>query len=68
MEQGTIEAEALAKAADEIELFISQTAAVAKQTHILALNAAIEAARAGGDGRGFTVVGETSAAAGGAGR
>jgi methyl-accepting chemotaxis protein len=56
VEQGTVEAEALAKAADEIELFISQTAAVAKQTHILALNAAIEAARAGAEGRGFTVV------------
>lgn len=56
VEQGTVEAEALAKAAEEIEQFISQTAAVAKQTHILALNAAIEAARAGGDGRGFTVV------------
>jgi methyl-accepting chemotaxis protein len=56
VEQGTVEAEALAKAADEIEQFISQTAAVAKQTHILALNAAIEAARAGGDGRGFSVV------------
>ena len=56
VEQGTIEAEALAKAANEIEQFISQTAAVAKQTHILALNAAIEAARAGGEGRGFTVV------------
>lgn len=56
VEQGTVEAEALAKAADEIEQFISQTATVAKQTHILALNAAIEAARAGGEGRGFTVV------------
>ncbi|HEX9892566.1 MAG TPA: methyl-accepting chemotaxis protein [Gemmatimonadales bacterium] len=56
LEQGTQEAEALAQAADEIEEFIAQTAAIAKRTHILALNAAIEAARAGEEGLGFTVV------------
>lgn len=56
VEQGTQEAEALARATEEIEEFIAQTAAIAKRTHILALNAAIEAARAGEEGLGFTVV------------
>jgi methyl-accepting chemotaxis protein len=56
VEHGAEEAEVLARTAEEIEQFIAQSAAIAKQTHILALNAAIEAARAGEEGRGFTVV------------
>jgi methyl-accepting chemotaxis protein len=55
---GTAEAEALAGASAEIEKFIAQTRAIAKQTHMLALNASIEAARAGEEGRGFSVVAE----------
>ena len=54
--EGTLEAEALAEASSEIEKFVAQTKAIAKQTHMLALNAAIEAARAGEEGRGFSVV------------
>jgi methyl-accepting chemotaxis protein len=56
IEEGTVEAEALAESSVEIEKFVTQTKAIAKQTHMLALNAAIEAARAGGEGRGFSVV------------
>ena len=52
------EAEALATASAEIEKFITQTKAIAKQTHMLALNASIEAARAGDEGKGFSVVAE----------
>ena len=52
------EAEALAAASEEIEKFITQTKAIAKQTHMLALNASIEAARAGEEGKGFSVVAE----------
>ena len=52
------EAEALATASGEIEKFITQAKAIAKQTHMLALNASIEAARAGEEGRGFSVVAE----------
>ncbi len=52
------EAEALAAASEEIEKFIAQTKAIAKQTHMLALNASIEAARAGEEGKGFSVVAE----------
>jgi methyl-accepting chemotaxis protein len=52
------EADALAAASEEIEKFISQTKAIAKQTHMLALNASIEAARAGEEGKGFSVVAE----------
>ena len=52
------EAEALAVASAEIEKFITQTKAIAKQTHMLALNASIEAARAGEEGKGFSVVAE----------
>ena len=52
------EAEALAIASAEIEKFITQTKAIAKQTHMLALNASIEAARAGEEGKGFSVVAE----------
>jgi len=55
---GAEEAELLATSSEEIEKFITQTKAIAKQTHMLALNAAIEAARAGGEGRGFSVVAE----------
>jgi methyl-accepting chemotaxis protein len=56
--RGTAEAEALAGASAEIEKFIAQTRAIAKQTHMLALNASIEAARAGEEGKGFSVVAE----------
>ncbi len=58
VERGAEEAEALAASSTEIEKFISQTKAIAKQTHMLALNASIEAARAGEEGRGFSVVAE----------
>ncbi len=58
IEKGALEAESLATASGEIEKFITQAKAIAKQTHMLALNASIEAARAGEEGRGFSVVAE----------
>ncbi len=58
VERGSTEAEALAQASSEIEKFVAQTKAIAKQTHMLALNASIEAARAGDEGKGFSVVAE----------
>ena len=58
VEQAAAEADALAAASEEIEKFITQTKAIAKQTHMLALNASIEAARAGEEGKGFSVVAE----------
>jgi methyl-accepting chemotaxis protein len=58
IERGAAEAEALATASAEIEKFITQAKAIAKRTHMLALNASIEAARAGDEGRGFSVVAE----------
>jgi methyl-accepting chemotaxis protein len=58
VEAAAKEAEALATASAEIEKFIIQTKAIAKQTHMLALNASIEAARAGEEGKGFSVVAE----------
>src|SRR5579884_1957677 len=54
--RGAEEADALARAAGEIQKFAAQAKAVATQTNMLALNAAIEAARAGPQGRGFAVV------------
>ena len=56
VEQGFAEADALARASEEIQRFVTQTKSIAMQTNMLALNAAIEAARAGQQGRGFAVV------------
>lgn len=46
----------LAKALENIELFVRSIEGIAEQTNLLALNAAIEAARAGESGKGFSVV------------
>jgi methyl-accepting chemotaxis protein len=56
VEQGFEEADALARASEEIQRFVTQAKSIAMQTNMLALNAAIEAARAGQQGRGFAVV------------
>jgi methyl-accepting chemotaxis protein len=58
VEEAAVEADALAAASEEIEKFVIQTQAIAKQTPMLALNASIEAARAGEEGKGFSVVAE----------
>jgi methyl-accepting chemotaxis protein len=58
VEEASREADALTAASEEIEKFVAQTKAIAKQTHMLALNASIEAARAGEEGKGFSVVAE----------
>lgn len=57
-EKAASEAEALATASAEIGKFVTLTKTIAKQTHMLALNASIEAARAGDEGKGFSVVAE----------
>jgi methyl-accepting chemotaxis protein len=56
--KGAEESEALARASTEIEEFVDQTKAIARQTHILSINAGIEASRAGEEARGFAVVAE----------
>jgi methyl-accepting chemotaxis protein len=56
IEQGAEDAHRLAGLSTEIQKFVTQAKAIAKQTNMLALNAAIEAARAGEEGRGFGVV------------
>ncbi len=56
--RGAEEAEVLARTAEAIEQFATQTSVIARQTHVLSLNAALEAARAGDEGQGFTVVAE----------
>ena len=48
--------QALNRASDEITKITSVISGIAEQTSLLALNAAIEAARAGSEGRGFSVV------------
>lgn len=46
----------LARASGQIGRVVNVISAIAKQTNLLALNATIEAARAGGAGKGFSVV------------
>lgn len=58
VDAGTAEAEQLAQAGGEVERFVAQTKAIARQTHLLSLNAAIEAARAGDAAEGFSTVAE----------
>lgn len=55
-EQVCAASDALSQASRQIEAIVKLISSVAQQTNLLALNATIEAARAGGVGRGFSVV------------
>ncbi|MCG7587600.1 methyl-accepting chemotaxis protein [Photobacterium sp. OFAV2-7] len=54
--EGTDAVNTLGRRGDEVQNIIQVIKGIAEQTNLLALNAAIEAARAGDQGRGFSVV------------